>query len=78
MKRRTFVGVFGFGFFLFLFEAATGGLECHFELPETAGISLREAIYTLFLKTRFLYGYIFRAGYSYDLHRPVLNAFLAS
>ena len=24
----------------------------------------------------FSYGYIFHAGYSYDLHRPILNAFL--
>jgi hypothetical protein len=35
MERRTFAGAFGFGFFLFLFDVAAGGLECHFELPET-------------------------------------------
>jgi hypothetical protein len=87
MEKRTSAAAFGFGFFLFIFEIAAGGFWSvtwsyqrlhHVFLSAVSGISLREVICTLFLKTIFLYGYIFHAGCCYDLHRSVLNAFLAN
>jgi len=68
MERRTSAAAFGFGFFLFLFQVAAGGFQSvtssyqrlhHAFLSAVSDISLREAICTLFLKTSFLYGYVY-------------------